>query len=69
MLLFHQAYVLSAQQSLLPSLSIQTIADKLNYTIDASGNDAIPVIYATGMSSTTGNPSARLLNSLIAAVA
>ena len=44
--------------------AIQTIADKLKYTIDAYGNDAIHVIYATGMYSTTGNPSARLLNSI-----
>ena len=44
--------------------AVQTIADKLKYTIDTYGNDAIYVNYATGMYSATGNPSARLLNLL-----
>lgn len=44
--------------------AISTISDKLKYTIDTYGNDAIHLIYATGMYSTTGNPSARLLNCL-----
>ncbi|MFR3272691.1 MAG: molybdopterin-dependent oxidoreductase [Slackia sp.] len=44
--------------------AIQTIADKLRYTIDTYGNDAIYVNYATGMYSATGNPSSRLLNLL-----
>ncbi len=44
--------------------AITTIADQLKYTIDTYGNDAIHLIYATGMYSSTGNPSARLLNCL-----
>ena len=44
--------------------AIDTIVDKLKYTIDNYGNDAIFTIYATGMYSTTGNPSQRLLNCL-----
>lgn len=44
--------------------AISTIADKLKYTIDTYGNDAIYVTYATGMYSATGNPSSRLLNCL-----
>jgi len=44
--------------------AIQTIADKLKYTIETYGNQAIHKIYATGMYSATGNPSARLLNCL-----
>lgn len=44
--------------------AIDTIADQLKYTIDTYGNAAIHNIYATGMYSTTGNPSARLLNLL-----
>lgn len=44
--------------------AVQTIADKLKYTIDTYGNDAIYVNYATGMYSATGNPSSRLLNLL-----
>lgn len=44
--------------------AIDTIADKLKHTIDTYGNDAIYNIYATGMYSTTGNPSQRLLNLL-----
>ena len=44
--------------------AIQTIADKLKYTIDTYGNEAIFVNYATGMYSSTGNPSSRLLNLL-----
>ncbi|MCL2529823.1 MAG: molybdopterin-dependent oxidoreductase [Coriobacteriia bacterium] len=42
--------------------AISTIAEKLQYTIDTYGNKAIHKIYATGMYSATGNPSARLLN-------
>lgn len=42
--------------------AIQTIADKLKYTIDTYGNDAIYVNYATGMYSCTGKqPGLRLL--------
>lgn len=44
--------------------AIDTIAEKLKYTIDTYGNEAIHKIYATGMYSTTGNPSSRLLNLL-----
>ena len=44
--------------------AIQLVADKLKYTIDTYGNQAIFLIYATGMYSSTGNPSARLLNTL-----
>lgn len=44
--------------------AIQTIAEKLQYTIDTYGNDAIYNIYATGMYSTTGNPSKRFLNAI-----
>ncbi|MCL2807738.1 MAG: molybdopterin-dependent oxidoreductase [Coriobacteriia bacterium] len=44
--------------------AIDIIADKLKYTIDTYGNDAIHLLYATGMYSATGNPSARLLNCL-----
>ncbi|MDR0309050.1 MAG: molybdopterin-dependent oxidoreductase [Coriobacteriales bacterium] len=44
--------------------AIQTIADKLKYTIDSYGNDAIHIVYATGMYSATGNSSARLMNCL-----
>lgn len=45
--------------------AIQTIADKLKYTIDTYGNDAIYVNYATGMYSTTGRqPGQRLLSLL-----
>lgn len=44
--------------------AIDTIAEKLKYTIENYGNDAIFTIYATGMYSTTGNPSQRLLNCL-----
>ena len=42
--------------------AIQTIADKLKYTIDTYGNDAIFVNYATGMYSATGKTVNRLLN-------
>lgn len=42
--------------------AIDTIADKLKDTISRYGNDAIHLIYATGMYSTTGNPSKRLLD-------
>ena len=38
------------------------IAEKLKYTIENFGNEAIHLIYATGMYSLTGNPSSRLLN-------
>lgn len=45
--------------------AIQTIADQLKYTIDTYGNEAIYVIYATGMYSTTGKqPGLRLLGML-----
>ena len=44
--------------------AIDTIVDALKHTIDTYGNDAIFTIYATGMYSTTGNPSQRLLNCL-----
>lgn len=44
--------------------AIQTIADKLKYTIDTYGNEAICIIYGSGMYSVTGNPSARLMNCL-----
>ncbi len=44
--------------------AIQTIADKLKYTIETYGNDAIFLTYATGMYASTGNPSQRLLNTL-----
>ena len=44
--------------------AINTIADKLKYTIDKYGNDAIYMIYATGMYSSTGNPSQRLMNAI-----
>lgn len=44
--------------------AIQTIADKLKYTIDTYGNEAIFINYATGMYSATGNPSGRLMNLL-----
>ncbi|MCL1796945.1 MAG: molybdopterin-dependent oxidoreductase [Eggerthellaceae bacterium] len=42
--------------------AISIIAEKLQYTIDTYGNQAIHLIYATGMYSATGNPSGRLLN-------
>lgn len=44
--------------------AISTIADKLKYTIDTYGNDAIYINYATGMYSTTGKPGNRLLSVL-----
>ena len=44
--------------------AVQTIADKLTYTINTYGNAAIHRVYATGMYSCTGNPTARLLNCL-----
>lgn len=44
--------------------AIDTIVDALQRTISQYGNDAIFTIYATGMYSTTGNPSQRLLNCL-----
>ena len=44
--------------------AIDTIAEKLKYTIDTYGNDAIHRVYSTGMYSTTGNPTSRLLNCL-----
>ncbi len=44
--------------------AIDTIAEQLKYTIDTYGNAAIHKIYATGMYSTTGNPTMRLLNLL-----
>ena len=42
--------------------AIQTIADKIRYTIDTYGNDSIYVNYATGMYSATGRSVERLLN-------
>lgn len=45
--------------------AIDLIAEKLKYTIDTYGNEAIFVNYATGMYSTTGrNPGKRLLSLL-----
>lgn len=44
--------------------AIDLICDKLKHTIDTYGNQAIHLVYATGMYSTTGNPSQRLLNCL-----
>lgn len=44
--------------------AVTTIADQLKYTIETYGNAAIHVIYGTGMYSTTGNPTKRLLNLL-----
>ncbi len=44
--------------------AIQTIADKLKYTIETYGNDAVYVPYATGMYSCTGKNHPRLLNAL-----
>ena len=45
--------------------AVQLIADKLKYTIDTYGNEAIYVNYATGMYSTTGKqPGLRLLGML-----
>ena len=44
--------------------AISTIADKLKYTIETYGNEAIYVNYATGMHSATGNPGKRLLGLL-----
>ena len=44
--------------------AIQTIADKLKYTIETYGNEAIYRTYGSGMYSVTGNPSDRLLNLL-----
>lgn len=44
--------------------AIRTIADQLKYTIDTYGNEAIYIIYATGMYSTTGKPGNRLLSLL-----
>ncbi len=40
------------------------IADKLRYTIDTYGNEAIYVIYATGMYACMGKPGNRLLSLL-----
>ncbi len=45
--------------------ALQTIHDKLEYTIDKYGNEAIYVIYATGMYCATGKqPGLRLLSML-----
>lgn len=44
--------------------AIDLVAEKLRYTINTYGNQAIHVIYATGMYSATGNPTKRLLNLL-----
>ncbi len=44
--------------------AIDTIVDKLRYTIETYGNDAIYINYGTGMYSSTGNVTARLMNCL-----
>lgn len=44
--------------------AISTIADKLKYTIDSYGNDAIFNSYGSGCNTVMGNPSNRLLNCL-----
>lgn len=44
--------------------AIDTIADKLKYTIDKYGNDSIYINYATGMYSATGRTTERLMNCL-----
>lgn len=45
--------------------ALDTIADQLRYTIDTYGNEAIYIIYATGMYSCTGKqPGMRLLSML-----
>lgn len=44
--------------------AIDTIADRIKYTIETYGNDAIHIVAATGMFATMGNPSMRLFNCL-----
>ena len=44
--------------------ALQTIADKLKYTIDTYGNEAVYNNYATGVSATTARPINRLMNLL-----
>ncbi len=44
--------------------AVETIADKLKYTIDTYGNDSIYINYATGMYSATGRVTERLMNCL-----
>ncbi|MCD8317214.1 MAG: molybdopterin-dependent oxidoreductase, partial [Eggerthellaceae bacterium] len=41
---------------------IETIAEKIKYTIDTYGNDAIYIPYSTGTNSTTANPYWRMFN-------
>jgi len=44
--------------------ALQTIAEKLKYTIDTYGNEAVYNNYATGVSATTARPLNRLMNLL-----
>ena len=44
--------------------ALQTIAEKLKYTIDTYGNEAVYNNYATGVSATTARPINRLMNLL-----
>ena len=44
--------------------ALQTIADKLKYTIDTYGNEAVYINYATGVSATTASSVDRLMNLL-----
>ena len=44
--------------------ALQTIAEKLKYTIDTYGNEAVYINYATGVSCTTARPLGRLMNLL-----
>ncbi len=44
--------------------AIQTIANKLKYTIDQYGNESVYINYGTGMYSVTGNTINRLMNCL-----
>ena len=44
--------------------ALQTIAEKLRYTIDTYGNEAVYNNYATGVSATTARPLNRLMNLL-----
>lgn len=44
--------------------ALQTIAEKLRYTIDTYGNEAVYNNYATGVSATTARPIGRLMNLL-----
>ena len=45
--------------------ALQTIAEKLRYTIDTYGNEAVYNNYATGVSATTARPLNRLMNLLV----